>query len=312
DVAPDELMKYYNLIKDGGIRWNSTLAMIHRVLKLRNAIELYFSRWVQPADDTHDLMEDKLSPEHWNDLERFAVLLQPFKDYTTLLEGNAIEGAQGACWEVLCTLDVFYVHLEAASEEVRDEDSYYATGIEMGSDAVYRAAIALHPACKLDYFTGAWHKWPAWIKRAEKDVKSLVQEYEDAVGTISNSDNETLAIPQPVKKANKLHAMFKANAQPPASDRRPNKRQKVATDWEKFTSLAVDDAVDNPLQWWWDHQTVYPVLSKMAFDLFSIPAKIITLDVDVKKAEMTASVAAAEAKANAAAVADIGGWTVLD
>ncbi|TKA30875.1 hypothetical protein B0A49_13650 [Cryomyces minteri] len=28
DVAPDELMKYYNLIKDGGIRWNSTLAMI--------------------------------------------------------------------------------------------------------------------------------------------------------------------------------------------------------------------------------------------------------------------------------------------
>ncbi|TKA35198.1 hypothetical protein B0A49_13595, partial [Cryomyces minteri] len=40
--------------------------------------------------------------------------------------------------------------------------------------------------------------------------------------------------------------------------------------------------------------------------VFSGTAKIITLDVDVKKAEMTASVAAAEAKANAAAVADIG------
>jgi hypothetical protein len=33
-----------------------------------------------------------------------------------------------------------------------------------------------------------------------------------------------------------------------------------------------DWKVDDPLRWWIDHQADYPILAKMAFDLFSVPA----------------------------------------
>jgi hypothetical protein len=32
-----------------------------------------------------------------------------------------------------------------------------------------------------------------------------------------------------------------------------------------------DEDLTDPLEWWRRHQGIYPVLSKMAFDLFSIP-----------------------------------------
>lgn len=37
-------------------------------------------------------------------------------------------------------------------------------------------------------------------------------------------------------------------------------------------SNKADQDVENPLEWWVHHASDYPVLSKMAFDLFSCPA----------------------------------------
>jgi hypothetical protein len=33
-----------------------------------------------------------------------------------------------------------------------------------------------------------------------------------------------------------------------------------------------DWKIDDPLRWWIDHEADYPILAKMAFDLFSVPA----------------------------------------
>ena len=35
------------------------------------------------------------------------------------------------------------------------------------------------------------------------------------------------------------------------------------------------EKVRDPLQWWWDHRTSYPTLSKMAFDFLSVPRESI-------------------------------------
>ena len=34
------------------------------------------------------------------------------------------------------------------------------------------------------------------------------------------------------------------------------------------------EKVRDPLQWWWDHRTSYPTLSKMVFDFLSIPREL--------------------------------------
>ena len=33
-----------------------------------------------------------------------------------------------------------------------------------------------------------------------------------------------------------------------------------------------DEDIENPLEWWQKHVTDYPITSRIAFDLFSIPA----------------------------------------
>lgn len=38
-----------------------------------------------------------------------------------------------------------------------------------------------------------------------------------------------------------------------------------------------DEDVQNPLQWWRDHQSTYLDLAQMAFDFLAIPANVITM-----------------------------------
>jgi hypothetical protein len=106
----DEIFEY-QLLKDGGIRWNSTFFMLRRAAKLRNAIDLYHTRWEKPANDpnAYDLSQDALKNEDWIEIERYIELLRPFVKMTKQLEGNAnkegYEGAYGAVWEVIESMD---------------------------------------------------------------------------------------------------------------------------------------------------------------------------------------------------------------
>ena len=43
-------------------------------------------------------------------------------------------------------------------------------------------------------------------------------------------------------------------------------------EYVKYITKERDKGISNPLQWWRDHQSTYPNLAQMAFDLFAIPA----------------------------------------
>ncbi len=49
------------LIKDGGVRWNSTYFMLRRALLLRKAIDKYLLAWRKPANNSYDLTQDSLT-----------------------------------------------------------------------------------------------------------------------------------------------------------------------------------------------------------------------------------------------------------
>ena len=51
-----------------------------------------------------------------------------------------------------------------------------------------------------------------------------------------------------------------------------NKRRKVIDELERYLADDIDENVLDPLAWWRSNTNHYPVLARMAFDLFSIPA----------------------------------------
>ena len=105
-MAEDDDVAYYQLVKDGGVHWNSVYSMIKCALKLRNAIDLYLMYWTKPSDAiAYDLSQDKLNDADWKALEQFYKLLHVFKKMTKNLKGNpdkeGFEGSYGSVWEVL-------------------------------------------------------------------------------------------------------------------------------------------------------------------------------------------------------------------
>jgi len=51
------------LIKDGGVRWNSTYFILRHALLLRKAINKYLLAWRKPANNSYNLSQDALTDE---------------------------------------------------------------------------------------------------------------------------------------------------------------------------------------------------------------------------------------------------------
>jgi hypothetical protein len=287
-AAKGEKIFIYQLISDGGVRWNSTYAMIKRGLKLRDAIDLYYKRYKGPSSSTeYDISQDELSPEDWAILQRFCNLLRPFKEMTKRIEGNAnkagYEGSQGAVWEVLESMDFLSSKLEALAASVKHEPAdYFTVGIETGwsklqkyytltdQSAIYRAAIVLHPASKEFYFEEKWAKHPNWIRGMRTAVRGLYQKYVDADGAASRqADEET----EEEEASSEVVTEFESFRR--ISDKfKPKKKPRLQNEYDRYTEDFPDQKdklVDNPLAWWNREAWKYPILSKMAYDLFSIP-----------------------------------------
>jgi hypothetical protein len=71
DPVAKAAVKFLSLTKRNETRWNGNFTMIHRVLKLKEAIELYFSKHA-PAD------KRRLTLDEWNLIRQLVSVLQPF------------------------------------------------------------------------------------------------------------------------------------------------------------------------------------------------------------------------------------------
>lgn len=63
----------------------------------------------------------------------------------------------------------------------------------------------------------------------------------------------------------------------------------VVDEYVKYINKDRDEDVRNPRQWWRDHQSTYPNLPQMAFDLFAIPAMSSECERSFSKASYTIS-----------------------
>lgn len=264
-------------------------------LELRRAIELYQSRWQKPKHDPahRDLTKDFLNAADWAELERFRDFLKPFYILTKTMEGNAsklgAEGGHGAVWETLKTMDYLFVKFKQAAEETQfEEPSHFKSGIDCGwtkledyylktdRTPVYRAALALHPSYGYDYFERHWKiamDKPLWYSDMQSAVGSMFDEYvrQAEVETQAQAglfDDETNEINDDINDYSSFgkRSIRSLNAQ--------RKKVKATSELDLFQTRPIypqDLDVANPLEWWNQHQLEYPVLYRMALDLFSIP-----------------------------------------
>ncbi|KAH7468076.1 putative oxidoreductase [Fusarium oxysporum f. sp. matthiolae] len=264
-------------------------------LELRSAIELYQSRWQKPKNDPvhRDLTKDFLSAVDWAELERFHDFLKPFYILTKTMEGNAskpgAEGGHGAVWETLKTMDYLFVKFKQAAEETQfEEPSHFKSGIDCGwakledyyiktdRTPIYRAALALHPSYGYDYFERHWKNAmdrPQWYSDMQSAVGSLFDEYvrqaevetQAQAGLLEDEADEIEA------DVNDYSSFGKRSIRSLHTQR---KKVKAVSDLDLFQTRPIypqDLDVANPLEWWNRHQLEYPVLYRMALDLFSIP-----------------------------------------
>ncbi len=196
------------------------------------------------------------------------------------LEGNAgsagIEGSHGALWEVLKCMDYLSSKLEEARKaSPASDDSYFRNSVDWAhaklqkyyklSDETpyYRAALALHPQYKLDYFEEHWRLFPKWISAAKTAIRGLYIEYlvKYTEATSSHSDDPESTSEMTVFDS--FGAGSKAFLQ--------KKRRRCVDEYDRFMLNDDIDETTEPLKWWRERQTQYPILSRLAFDLFSIP-----------------------------------------
>ncbi|KJZ68075.1 hypothetical protein HIM_12531 [Hirsutella minnesotensis 3608] len=296
ELAGDDPIFTLEILVDGKTRWNSIYMMIKRALELRSAIELYQSRWQKPRNDVdrRDITKDFLNATDWVELQRFFDFLKPFHILTQTMEGNAskdgAEGGHGAVWETLKTMDYLFIKFKQAAELTRHEDpSHFKSGIDCGwakledyylktdRTPVYRAALALHPSYGYDYFERHWSEAmdkPEWYSEMKRAVSDLFEEYRQQAeveiqaqtGLLDDESDREAA------SADNDYSAFGKRSVTSLNVRRRRARTVTELDLFQTRPIYVQDLdVADPLEWWHQHQLEYPVLYRMALDLFSIP-----------------------------------------
>ncbi|EKG09031.1 HAT domain-containing protein [Macrophomina phaseolina MS6] len=302
DADPDggDEVFYYVLLVDQGVRWCSVYYMIKRALKLRHAIDRFIDRY-EHKDRGYDIRQDRLSPHDWEVIKRFYQLLRPFKCLTQYLEGKANkegnEGSHGSIWESLKAMDFMFDHLKrnvealeaqvASGEASREDWQDYSTKVDAGylklqdyyslldESPAYVVAIFLHPNYRFEYFEQAWALHKSWITDAKSAIRRMYDTYEVMyLSELAAGEETEESTTDESTPATDVFTNFEAFGRPSGAKERSRKRRRLdTTQLQSYWDAGVTSyTISDPLAWWRSEGVQYPILQRMAFDIYSIPA----------------------------------------
>jgi hypothetical protein len=262
--------RLYELVVNGGIRWNSTCDMIERAFKLKDAIELYQHAFKD--DNTAPLANDLLTSDDWLELKDILNLLLPLKIASKNVQSDGKDCKHGSLFESLQAIDWLLDKLEKLKNEHQHlGNSHFKACINLGwkklnkyytlSDetAAYRAAIAIHPHFKTRWFKKQWHEHhPQWVEEAERQITELFKDYKRRHG---DEVQMAATAARPSKELSEFEAYNALEDDAFEGD-----------DLQRYLSEAPAPKDTNPVTWWRLNQHRYPVLRHMAFDLLAAPA----------------------------------------
>ena len=102
----DGTTRVLGIIVGNATRWNSTLYMIRRGLKVRDALRMFISKLDRNGDVSKRVPhEDRLSNDDWLILAEIADVLTPFEELTIWLQSQAKNATHGSVWETLPAIE---------------------------------------------------------------------------------------------------------------------------------------------------------------------------------------------------------------
>jgi hypothetical protein len=263
--AYEDIEWLYELIINGGIKWNSTCNMLERAVRLREAIEIYCAIYHD------DLVDDILTADDWSEITELLELLLPLRECSIAVQASGKDLIHGSLFESLQAMDFLLTKLEELKQRHQyKEDTHIKASINLGwkklnkyyeltdKTPAYRAAIAIHPHFKLRWFKEHWKQHPEWIPAAKKAIEELYNQYKERYS------DEATAIDHRRLQDDKLTEFERYN--------RLVDDQLTDDELERYLSEPREAADINPLTWWQLNQQRYPVLKHMAFDLLAAPA----------------------------------------
>jgi hypothetical protein len=250
---------------DNITRWNSWYRMLAVALKLNSAIDTYTKRYLT------SLQESYLTPRDWAELAEIRDFLEVFEEATLLTEGY-----QGLIDRVLPSMDAIARHYKNAQNRYARSnpalfkrvkaswivfDKYYQ---KICSIPVYTAALILHPARRTQYIQKNWKK--EWQEPGLTRVKELWEDCclnDSSVLSSLHLREDECDIARPVNKLDQLLQSLEVVTKQPGED-----------EYAQFIAQKPISLQSSVLNWWLhdDQRQQWPKLSKMAIDIFSIPA----------------------------------------
>jgi hypothetical protein len=141
--------------------------------------------------------------------------------------------------------------------------------VKTGKTPAYFSATVLDPRLKLQYFKKKWQ--PAWVRDAERQLADLYDEFNDIFrlekdSDMSDSDTSARA---PESMPFDIHSWRFGNSMNIQGKDNELKRYLNAPVLQ-LGSREENDLFDL-IKWWKEHEKEYPVLARIAYDLFAIP-----------------------------------------
>ncbi|KAM4061276.1 transposase-like protein [Hirsutella rhossiliensis] len=299
----DSTKKPVDVLTDNMTRWLSHYKMMDRALLLHDflddlvALEQFeYTRSRSKKKDMPACLRDSdlLTGNDWTVISHFRNILKHFENAIKALEGDAQirvrKGgnlvAYGTAWDIIQAFEYLLERLEEAKEFAKDvpDSEHFAINVELGwkklekyyiklvECPVYYAAVALHPALRLQWFEEAWAHRPEWVLEArrivrgiwERDYKSLILSDDEAIPMVKRRKVDDLNEFQQFRLRHRLQAGQTATTRrgPPTAD-----------EFDRWTvDIGADDGdITDPFQYWQLKESTYPRLARMAFDMLSIP-----------------------------------------
>lgn len=308
DNAVDQAKKPLDVVVDNQTRWLSTLYMIRRALRLRPFLEdlvdeqkLLFQKVQRCGKTTASEIplclrhESQLDEKDWKVIDLLNQVLVDFEEALLMLEGDAQNrvrkggriAAYGNIWDVATTYEYLLERLERWKEtaEYYPDPEHFKVNVNLAwkkldeyytlldQTSVYYAATILHPAYRWRYYENTWADRPDWLSNAKAIVQDLWEREYRTLPITYHQD-------EPVVKRRRLHqsALERHRAERLSSAIHPpfssSSLQTGFTDeyerWLLTPSPGDNDVVDL-FSYWRERRQSFPRLSRMAFDILSVP-----------------------------------------
>uniref|UniRef100_A0A8C1L2T9 Uncharacterized protein n=1 Tax=Cyprinus carpio TaxID=7962 RepID=A0A8C1L2T9_CYPCA len=236
------------LVQDVSTRWNSTLSMITRLLRNKDAVkatlELHQQRGT-PAMLTNAELEK---------IEKLETLLEPCRYVTELLGGEQYI----SCSAVLPAL----CHLFRLMTGSDDDPGYVLR---------FKAAFTSDLSKRKQSTNLQWLKVATALDPRFKDLKCLPRSEREEVWKLIKEESaqqpEPRREPEPGPPKKKMHFLLAA-----ASDSDDEEDPASDTSVDRYRgepSISIDDC---PLEWWSGHARAYPTLAPLAQKYLATPA----------------------------------------